>query len=183
MGGGKINDAARAIASILDASRIPYAIVGALGLNAHGYARFTEDVDLLLTKEGLAQLKASVLGRGYAEKFPGSRGLRDTVNNVPIDVILTGDFPGDGKPKSVVFPEPSAVCIRTELGNVIRLETLLELKIASGLSAPHRLRDLSDALELIKVNRLDESYAQLLDLSVRDKFAELWHASQTHDDE
>ena len=183
MGGGKINDAARAIASILDALRIPYAIVGALGLNAHGYARFTEDVDLLLTKEGLAQLKASVLGRGYAEKFPGSRGLRDTVNNVPIDVILTGDFPGDGKPKSVVFPEPSSVCIRTELGNVIRLETLLELKIASGLSAPHRLRDLSDALELIKVNRLDESYAQLLDLSVRDKFAELWHASQTHDDE
>lgn len=67
----------------------------------------TSDVETLLTDDGLAAFKALYLGRGYLEKFPGSRGLRDTEHNIDIQVVLSGGFPGDGKPKPVEFPHPS----------------------------------------------------------------------------
>src|SRR5262249_7327122 len=120
--------------------------------NAHGYRRVTTDVDVLLTRDGLARFKERYLGRGYVEKFPGSKGLRDVANGVAIDVLLTGDYPGDGKPKPVVFPDPAAVPSVPGSVAFVPLTTLLELKIASGMTAPHRLRDLADALELIRVN-------------------------------
>lgn len=63
---------------------------------------------------GLETFKQQWLGRGYVEKFPGSRGLRDTENNVTIDVVVAGDYPGDGKPKPVRFPDPAAVALRGE---------------------------------------------------------------------
>ena len=53
------------------------------------------------------------------------------------------------------------------------LPRLIELKLASGMTAPDRLRDLADVLELIRVERLDETFADQLDASVREKFEEL----------
>lgn len=172
MGAGRINEAARALAATLEEEGIPYAIAGALALNAHGYERFTSDIDLLVTREGLARLKARLLGRGY---FPGSKGLRDTVRNVAIDVLIAGDFPGDGKPKPVAFPDPS-VAERGSLGRVVPLHTLIELKLASGMTAPHRLKDLADVVELIRARSLPASTADALDPYVRARFLEL-HAA------
>ncbi|HEX9731184.1 MAG TPA: hypothetical protein VGG06_04260 [Thermoanaerobaculia bacterium] len=52
---------------------IPYAIVGALTLNAYGYQRTTTDVDVLVRRDGLDAFKKAHLGRGYVERFPGSK--------------------------------------------------------------------------------------------------------------
>ena len=90
----------RKLVRVLDEAGIPYAVAGALSLNQHGYQRFTVDLDLLLTPAGLEALKSRILGLGYVERFAGSKGMRDTENNVARDVLLTGDFPGDGKPGS-----------------------------------------------------------------------------------
>jgi hypothetical protein len=171
------------LARLLDGDEIPYALVGALALAEYGYHRVTVDIDILLSEEGLAAFKARHLGLGYVEKFPGSRGLRDTEYDVPIDVILAGGFPGDGKPKPVRFPEPAAVAIRREPLSMLPLPRLIELKLASGMSAPHRLKDLADVLELVRAAELDESLADELDESVRGKYRELWQAAQTRDPE
>ncbi len=179
MGEGEVHGALRKLTRTLDALSIPYAIAGAMALNAYGYRRVTVDVDVLLTREGLARLKAEVLGRGYLEKFPGSKGLRDTEHGVTVDVLLAGDFPGDGKPKPVVFPDPERAAVRLTHGAFLPLPTLVELKLASGLSAPHRLKDLADVLELIRAAKLDESLALQLDGSVREKYRELWLAAQS----
>ena len=48
-----------------------------------------------------------------------------------------------------------------------------ELKLASGLSAGHRLKDLADVQELVLANHLPESFAERLDPSVRDAPAPL----------
>ena len=101
--------ALEALAQTLQKEEIPYAIIGALALNESGYQRATQNIDVLLTSEGLQTFKKRHLGREYVEKFPGSKGLRDTRYGVPIDVILAGKFPGDGKPKPVVFPDPALV--------------------------------------------------------------------------
>ena len=158
-------------------------IVGALALNAYGYLRATVDVDVLLTREGLQRFRSAVLGRGYSEKFPGSRGLRDTARKVDIDVVLAGDYPGDGREKPVAFPDPAVAAVKGETYALLALETLIELKIASGMTAPHRLRDLADVIELIRVNALPSDYRERLHPYVRDRFAELWQAAQVTEPE
>jgi hypothetical protein len=55
---------------------------------------------------------------------------------------------------------------------------MIELKLASGASAPHRLKDLADVLELIRVLSLPRDLAGSLDASVRAKYDELWQAAQ-----
>lgn len=182
MGTADVQKALLALARRLDEAKIPYAIVGAMALNEFGYQRVTVDVDVLLTKFGLDAFKKQFLGRGYAEKFPGSRGVRDTENNVVIDVIVTGEFPGDGKPKPVVFPDPT-MAVRRGTVAWLSLEKIIELKLASGLSAPHRLKDLADVLELIKAANLPRDLASQLDASVRAKYDELWTAAQIRDPE
>lgn len=182
MGQADVQRALVRIAETLDRLEIPYAVMGAMALNEWGYRRVTVDVDLLLTAEGLARLKAAVLGRGYLEKFPGSRGVRDVTNNVTIDVVLTGEYPGDGKPKPVAFPDPTQA-VRGERVALLPLRTLVELKLASGISAPHRLKDLADVLEVIRALELPRELGQQLDPSVREKYDELWQAAQVRDPE
>src|SRR6266545_4649324 len=157
------------LARLLAEAHIPYVVVGAMALNEYGYRRVTLSVDILLTREGLDALRTRALGQGYVEKFPGSRGLRDTEHNVPIDVVISGEYPGDGRPKSVRFPDPADAAVRGARVALVSLPVLVELKLASGMSAPHRLRDLADVLELIRAAGLPAGLAAELDPSVRDK--------------
>jgi hypothetical protein len=179
MGEGEVQQALLKLTRLLEDAGIPYAVIGAMALNEYGYRRVTVDVDILLTRAGLDALKARALGRGYGEKFPGSRGLRDAEHGVPIDVVLAGEYPGDGRPKAVRFPDPAEAAVRGARVALLPLATLVELKLASGMSAPHRLRDLADVLELIRLARLPPAFADELDPSVRDKYRELWQAAQT----
>jgi hypothetical protein len=57
MGKAKVQRALAELARTLDEFEIPYAIAGAMALNAYGYERVTTDVDVILTKEGLARSK------------------------------------------------------------------------------------------------------------------------------
>ena len=183
MGEADVQRALEDLVNTLESLGIPYAVVGALALGEFGYRRATVDVDVLLTPEGLEALKREVLGRGYRERVPGGRGLRDTRNGVDVDVILTGGYPGDGKPKPVRFPDPGEVAVRGARVALLPLPRLLDLKLASGMSAPHRLRDLADVLELTRIAKLPRDLAETLDPSVRGKYLELWDAAQAAPDE
>jgi hypothetical protein len=180
---GRVHRCALALAERLDAEKIPYAIAGAMALGAHGYERVTVDIDLLLTRDGLARFKEAYLGRGYVEKFPGSKGLRDTENGVAIDVLIAGEFPGDGLPKPIAFPEPEQAAVAGERFRILALPVLLELKLASGMTAPHRLKDLADVLELVRAAGLPRDLAEKLNPYVKDKYLELWQAAQVQESE
>lgn len=58
----------------------------------------------------------------------------------------------------------------------LRLPTLLELKLASGMTNPGRLQDLADVQRLIEVLALPRDLLAQLHPYVRDKYAELWTA-------
>jgi hypothetical protein len=183
VGESSVHRALERLVERLTGLEVPYAIIGALALNAYGYQRTTTDVDVLVRREGLDAFKKAFLGRGYAEKFPGSKGVRDTAQDVRIDVVLTGEYPGDGKEKPIAFPDPAAAAVCGERFALLPLERLIELKLASGMTAPHRLRDLADVIELIRVNDLPEGLAQELHPYVREKYLELWRAAQESDEE
>jgi hypothetical protein len=173
-----VHQAAEAIAHHLQEAGIDYAIAGALSLAAHGFVRATEDVDVIVTREGLEKFKERWLGRGYVNVRAGGKPVRDTIHNVKIDFLLAGEFPGDGKPKPVVIPQPKGAAIAGNKYRVLSLPVLVELKLASGMTAPHRMQDLADVMRLCEVAQLPRDFAEKLDPYVREKFIELWQIAQ-----
>jgi hypothetical protein len=88
--------------------------------------------------------------------------------------MTTGEYPGDGKPKPVAMPEPVSASIEIDGIQFVTLEKLIELKLASGMTAPDRLKDLADVQELIKIRQLQPELAKELNPYVREKFLELY---------
>lgn len=166
--------ALNAIVGHLDRLGIPYAIAGGMALVAQGYDRTTVDVDILVTAHSLDAIHAALNGLGYVPPFAGSRNLRDVEHGVRIKFLVAGQYPGDGKPKPVSFPDPSASPTDIDGIRYVNLPTLVELKIASGMTNPGRLKDLADVLELIRALQLTQEFADRLNPYVHEKFRELW---------
>ena len=178
-----VHDTMRRLAKAFNDLGISFAIAGAMAANAHGHRRTTADVDVLVRREDLTRFKDCWIGRGWLDLFEGSKGFKDTLNGVKVDVLIVGDYPGDGKPKPVSFPTPESVReVRDESLPYLNLKSLLELKIASGITAAHRLQDLADAIQLIRINALPQDYTGQLNPFVREKFIELWQAAQISED-
>ena len=154
----------------------------ALALAAHGRRRMTEDVVVLVAAADLARFKSAWLGRGYVEITPGLKAVRDTDLGVKIDFLLSGQFPGDGKPKPVVFPVPQPTYPDAGGLRVLPLRVLVELKLASGATAPHRGQDLVDVMELVRALDLPREFADDLDPSVRAEFDKQWQLARIVDD-
>ncbi len=178
--GSAVHRALRKITRRLDELGIPYAIAGGMALFLHGFRRFTEDVDLIVTREALQRIHEELEGRGYLPPFTGSKNLRDAELGVRIEFLVSGDYPGDGKPKSVTFPEPSDASTVVDDLRLLNLDKLIELKLASGLTNPLRLKDVADVQELIRILKLPEDFAQRLDPLVREKFRELHRLLASH---
>jgi hypothetical protein len=168
----------RRVAQRLDELGVPYAVAGGMALFLHGFRRFTEDVDILVTKDGLRLIHERMEGLGYVAPFQGSKNLRDADTGVRIEFLVAGEYPGDGKPKSVAFPDPAAVGVERDGIRYLSLPKLIELKLASGLTNPLRLKDIVDVQELIRLLKLPPAFADSLDPSVRAKFLELWTVIQ-----
>jgi hypothetical protein len=171
-----VHGSLRAIAAKLDELGVPYAIAGGMALVAHGYERTTIDVDILVTAEGLARIHQNLDGRGWVPPFEGSKNLRDTDTGVRIEFLVAGQFPGDGKPKPVAFPDPSQVAVEKDGIRFVDLVPLIELKLASGMTNAGRLKDLADVQELIRALRLTRELGEDLDPFVRDRYRDLWDA-------
>ena len=174
MGEGKVYQSLGKIARKLTELGIPYAIAGGMALVAHGYDRTTDDVDVLVDSSGLKATHEALEGLGYVAPFPGSKQLRDTETSVRVEFLVTGQYPGDGKPKPVAFPDPRDTAIEIDGICYVKLPTLIELKLASGMTNTGRLKDLADVQELIRVLRLSRDFGSQLNPFVRGKYEELW---------
>lgn len=177
MGEGTVNKTLARLSRDLDEHGIDYIVIGAVALLAHGYPRFTEDIDLVMTADGLQKFHEELVGPGYAPAFPGAKKrLRSTTDGVSIEVMTAGEYPGDGRPKPVSMPEPADASTEIDGIRFVTLEKLIELKLASGISAADRLKDLADVQELIKIRKLDADFALKLDPYVRARYIELEEA-------
>lgn len=173
IGTDAIYQSLHAVAARLEELGIPYAVAGGMALVAHGYAGTTSDVQVLVTMEGLAKIHDQLDGLGYISTSQNIKNIRDTETGVRIELLVTGQFPGDGKPKPIAFPDPESAGTVIDGIRYLKLEKLIELKLASGMTNPGRQKDLGDVQELIRVLKLDENFASKLNPYVRGKFAEL----------
>ena len=179
MGEGQLNNALARLVADLKEHDIDYLVIGAVALLAYGYPRFTEDIDLILDQDGINRFHSELVGLGYTPAFQGARKrLRSTRDGIPIELISSGEYPGDGKPKPVSFPKPSEPAVEIDGIKFPTLEKLIELKLASGMTAPDRLKDLADVQELIKIRNLSSDFANKLNPYVREEFLKLLEAVQ-----
>jgi hypothetical protein len=177
---GKLHSTLAELTRRLDEAGIPYAVLDAIALARYGYQRMTVDIDLLLSPNGLARFQEECVGRGYVPAYSGAtKSFRATGTGVRVDILTSGEYPGDGKPKPVVYPEPAEVAVEMDGVQVVKLEKLIEFKLASGISAPHRLRDLADVQDTISALKLPEDFADRLDPSVRAVYLDMWRRAQT----
>jgi len=181
VGQGILNYALEQLVADLRRHDIDYAVIGGVALFVHGYKRVTENINLLLTPEGLEKFRKELLGRGpYGacgyDQTEARKRVRSHPYGIVIEIATTGEYPGDGKPKPVSMPEPRMASIEIDGVQFVTLAKLIELKLASGISAADRLKDLADVQELIKIGSLQKDFAERLDPYVRDKFLELFEA-------
>jgi len=155
-----------------------HAVVGGMALDAHGFRRLTVDVDILVSRESLKTIHERLEGLGYVPPFAGSKNLRDTESGVRIEFLIAGEFPGDGKPKPVAFPNPATVAVEIDGVKYLSLASLVDLKLASGMTNLGRLKDLGDVQELIKTLDLPRAYSEQLNPYVQPKYFELWDGIQ-----
>ena len=176
-GRGPIWETLRRITTRLEEEQIPYVVMGGMALIAHGHKRETTDIDMVMTAEARRRAHELLDGRGFRPPFEGSRNLRDTTTGVKIDLVLAGDYPGDGKPKPIIFPDPSSFEPTVRNGvRYVTIEQLVELKLASGISHQIRYRDLGDVVSLIDSVRLPRAFGERLHPWVQAKWYELWDA-------
>lgn len=176
-GTNKVHVSLQRITRKLGELDIPYAIVGGMALYLHGYRRFTDDVDLLVTPASLAIIHEKLVGLGYVSPFAGSKNLKDAETGVKIEFLVTGEYPGDGLPKPVRFPDPADVYESIEGIATLTLSALIELKLASGM-AEWRQRDLVDIQALIGALQLSADFAEKLNPFVRPLYLERWRLAQ-----
>jgi hypothetical protein len=173
-----VHQTSRKITRRLGELGIPYALAGGMAMFFHGYRRFAEDVAILVTPEGLREIHRQLEGLGYLPLFSGSKHLRDAEFGVRVEFLVSGAYPGDGKPKPVAFPDPSAAGVEINGIQCLTLPKLIELKLASGMTNPGRLTDLADVQRMIQILGLPGDFADQLDPFVREKYRELWAAVQ-----
>jgi len=163
----EVHKTMRRLAKLLDKANIAYAVVGGMAVNAHKHRRTTDDVDILLTPEGLKIFRSRFVERNYASVPGRPRRFLDQKNDVGVDILVTGHFPGSGDPGPVAFPDPAEVAQDIQSIRVVDLPTLVQLKLAA-----RRVKDSSDVIELIRVNNLDESFQDRIHPSVRRHYLE-----------
>ena len=171
------NIAMRRLIRRLKKAGIAYAIMGGLAVYVHGYRRFTDDVDVLLTREGFVEFQRRFVPKNY-EPVPGrSRRFTDKQNRVTVDILVTGLYPGLGRPGPITFPDPEAVRQEINSRHYIDLVTLIQLKLAA-----RRHQDFADVVNLIAAHDLDESFGDRLHATLRSDYIECLEEKRREDE-
>jgi hypothetical protein len=166
-GRDEVHKTMRRLAKRLEKANISYAVIAGMAVFAHRHRRTTNDVDILLTPEGFAEYQRVFVPKFYAKMPKRPRRFVDRANDVTIDVLVTGLFPGSGKPGPISYPNPREVSQTIDKIRVLNLLTLIQLKLAA-----RRYQDFADVVNLIRSNNLEESFTTHLHPSVRGDYIE-----------
>jgi hypothetical protein len=144
---------------------IPYAVMGATAVSAHGALSLTEDATVLLTSSGLDRFRRLFVPVAYESVPRRNRRFVDRSTGVTVHIMLTGHHPGRVSPGPFAFPDPDQASEEINGLRVLTLLQLIQLKLAD-----RRYSALADVVSLIRVHQLNESFLTHLHASVHDDF-------------
>lgn len=146
-----------------------------------GFRRFTTVVDVLLRRGDFDRVFNQLIELGYWQRNERSRILFDPTYGVQTRFFRDGDPPGGRHSPLVAYPDPVDCFIERNGLRFATLESIVTLKLASGLQTIVMLRDVADAQELIHRLHLPLEFAERIDPTVREAYRELWRDSQGPD--
>jgi hypothetical protein len=159
-------------------AKIPFAVMGGLAVYAHGHHRMTDDVDVLLTREGFEEFRRRYVPKSYEPVPRRPRRFIDRQNKVTVDILITGLHPGFAPfTGPITFPDPEAVQQEIHSIPYLDLATLIQLKLAA-----RRHQDFGDVVNLISANNLDESFIRHLHRAVRRDYGECLDEKRRQDE-
>jgi hypothetical protein len=149
---GRYGRVVRAIDHLLQVTGAEAVLGGGWAVWHHGFlGRITQDIDIALPAAKIDEMLQAAAVAGF-EILPHQFGrwpkLRHKETDVKVDILPEGARPGSAaKPAPTTIPHPAAMGAVTGTLRYMRLNSLMELKIAAG-----RARDESDVVELIRAN-------------------------------
>jgi hypothetical protein len=149
---GRFGRVISSIDRVLHAVGCEAVLAGGWAVWRHGYAaRVTQDVDVVLPADGVAEFLrvASSSGFDVPNAVPGRWPKvvhRET--QITVDILPEGERPGTpSRPAPTTIPAPAAMGGVPSSLSYIDLPHLIELKLAAG-----RARDHADVVELLRAN-------------------------------
>lgn len=166
---GPVPETFRRLRAALEREGIPYVVIGAQAMAAHGFRRATEDVNLCIRPADLARFRERLVGTLYQTVEQRSRRFYDPATQVTFDLLVSGELAGHrAKNHAIRFPDPSEV-EKVQGIHTVSLQRLIELKLVTW-----RLKDMADVVELIRRNHLGQDFAERLHPLVRRAFLECY---------
>jgi hypothetical protein len=172
-----VHQALRRLVRRLDKAGITYCVMGAMAVNLHGARRTTDDVDILLTGPDLERFRQEMVPKYYTQVEGRPRRFCERKSGIRLNVLVTGKYPGSGKPGPFAFPDPAKASQEIKRIKVITLPQLVQLKLAA-----RRYYDFGDVVHLIRVHNLDETFLKKIHPSVKQDFIECLEEKRREDE-
>ncbi len=173
---GPVPETYRRLRESLEHESIPFVIIGAMAVNAHGFVRATSDINICMRRADLQRFKQTLVGKTFLPVEGRPRHFIDAETRTNINILISGEIAGRrDRNHDILFPDPD----ETEIHNAaptVSLARLIELKLVTW-----RLRDWADVIDLIRHLSLNESFAQNLHLTVRSAYLQCYDQRMEED--
>jgi hypothetical protein len=167
----------RRFAKVMNDAVVDYALVGTVAMFFHGFRRFAERIDVILSPAELEHAFEICAAHGFV-RTGVEHYVRDVETGVKITFLVNGRVPRIYGLPELKIPSPHSVSLAIDGLRVVTLETQITMKLNSG-QARHRLKDLADVQSLIQHCGLAPDFADQLDPSLRDAYRRIWTDAQT----
>lgn len=134
---------------------LPFLLIGGFAVIQHGFARLTEDLDLMVARESAAAWREMLASLGYRlfhEEQNFIQFTPPTAGERPLDLMLANVTTFAGLLDAAITARMQGVELR-----VVSLDHLLALKLhVLKQGRLHRfLKDFEDVAQLVRLNNLD----------------------------
>jgi hypothetical protein len=159
-------------------ARLAFLLAGGHAVIAHGHARVTFDIDLIIRREDRARWIDLALSLGYSLHHEGPTFIQFNPSGsqfLPLDLMFVNQQTFS-KLEADAVPAPSGL----ESARIVSLRHLLALKchaIKHG-HAGRVVKDADDVIRLVQANRLDVNAPEIRDLFLEHGTKELYEKVQ-----
>lgn len=159
---------AQRLDQLLRKGGFPYVVIGVYAVQQYGYRRFTEDVDVVVSRRQAA--RDYLVMTGHFKPVAGSQmTIVDRETGITVDLLPAGR---QDSPSAFPYPDPDKCNMRSGI-RCVDFEELVALKLSTG-----RNKDSADVTELAKINSLPVDLMDGYTTAIVQAYTKVWQQAQ-----